>query len=51
LANIDYANEAFTAELLMGGGLVITANVLLQLPWSFAILGRAARWAHARSKP
>ena len=51
LAEIDYANEALTGPLLVGGGLVISANVLLQLPWSFAILTRAARWAHARSKP
>ncbi len=35
LANIDYANEALTRDLLVGGGLVISANVLLQLPWSF----------------
>jgi len=43
LANIAYANEALTAELLLGGGLVIAANVLLQLPWSFGILSRRAR--------
>jgi len=43
LANINYENEALGRELLMGGGLVISANVLLQLPWSFGILSRAAR--------
>jgi len=42
LADIDYANEALGRELLMGGGLVVLANVLLQLPWSFGIL-RSAR--------
>jgi drug/metabolite transporter (DMT)-like permease len=36
LANVTYANERLTQGLLVGGGLVITANVLLQLP-----LGRA----------
>jgi len=34
LAQIDYADERLTPELLLGGGLVISANVLLQLPWS-----------------
>ncbi|HEY0469211.1 MAG TPA: EamA family transporter, partial [Polyangiaceae bacterium] len=43
LAEIDYANEALSERLLTGGGLVISANVLLQLPWSFGILSRAAR--------
>lgn len=43
LANIDYANEALSKQLLIGGGLVISANVLLQLPWSFGILSRGAR--------
>jgi len=43
LARIDYANEVLTSELLLGGGLVITANVLLQLPWSFGILSKGAR--------
>jgi len=28
-----YANEVLSARLLFGGGLVIFANVLLQLPW------------------
>jgi drug/metabolite transporter (DMT)-like permease len=43
LANIDYADEVLGKRLLMGGGLVIAANVLLQLPWSFGILSRGAR--------
>jgi drug/metabolite transporter (DMT)-like permease len=43
LAKVDYENEALTRELLLGGGLVVAANVLLQLPWSFGILSRAAR--------
>jgi drug/metabolite transporter (DMT)-like permease len=43
LANVEYANEALTTDLLLGGGLVIAANVLLQLPWSFGILSRGAR--------
>jgi drug/metabolite transporter (DMT)-like permease len=43
LADIDYANEALGERLLLGGGLVIAANVLLQLPWSFGILSRVAR--------
>jgi len=43
LANIDYANEALTNKLLLGGGLVISANVLLQLPWSFGVPFRGAR--------
>lgn len=43
LAGIDYANEALSQRLLIGGGLVISANVLLQLPWSFGILSRVAR--------
>jgi drug/metabolite transporter (DMT)-like permease len=33
LAGIDYANEELGARLLLGGGLVIFANVCLQLPW------------------
>jgi len=32
-AHVDYANEQLSARLLLGGGLVIFANVLLQLPW------------------
>ncbi|HKO50552.1 MAG TPA: EamA family transporter [Polyangiaceae bacterium] len=43
LAAIHYANEALTSELLWGGGLVIAANVLLQLPWSFGILRSGAQ--------
>lgn len=43
LANIGYANETLGKSLLIGGGLVISANVLLQLPWSFGILSRGAR--------
>lgn len=43
LAAIDYANERLSRSLLIGGGLVICANVLLQLPWSFGILSRVAR--------
>ncbi|MEI9952565.1 MAG: EamA family transporter [Pseudomonadota bacterium] len=35
LAHIDYANEGLSSQLLVGGGLVILANLLLQLPWSF----------------
>jgi len=31
-ATIDYANEKLTANLLIGGGLITTANVLIQLP-------------------
>lgn len=33
-ARIDYANEQLSARLLLGGALVISANVLLQLNWS-----------------
>ena len=43
LANIDYADEELTSQLLVGGGLVVVANVLLQLPWSLGILSRDAR--------
>ena len=43
LANIDYTNEVLGTSLLLGGGLVILANVLLQLPWSFGILSKGAR--------
>jgi len=43
LANIDYANEVLGESLLVGGGLVILANVLLQLPWSFGMLSKGAR--------
>ena len=43
LAHIDYANETLTNDLLLGGGLVIMANVLLQLPWSLEIGFRGAR--------
>ncbi|HEY3252799.1 MAG TPA: EamA family transporter [Polyangiaceae bacterium] len=35
-ADIEYENEVLGQSLLIGGGLVIAANVLLQLPWSFA---------------
>ena len=31
-ATIDYANEKLTANLLVGGGLITMANVLIQLP-------------------
>jgi drug/metabolite transporter (DMT)-like permease len=41
-AQIDYANEKLSARLLLGGGLVVSANVLLQLPWSPRLL-RARR--------
>ncbi len=34
LAGIDYANEQLSARLLLGGSLVVSANVLLQLRWS-----------------
>lgn len=30
---IDYPNEVLSARLLVGGGLVLAANVLLQSPW------------------
>jgi drug/metabolite transporter (DMT)-like permease len=30
---VDYPNEHLTAPLLLGGGLVTAANVLLQSPW------------------
>ena len=33
LAGIAYANEALGPRLLVGGGLVVLANVFLQLPW------------------
>ena len=32
-AGIHYPNEVLTARLLVGGGLVTAANVLLQSPW------------------
>jgi len=38
LVDIRYENELLTGRLLLGGGLVISANVLLQLPWSFRML-------------
>jgi len=31
-AGIDYANERMTASLLLGGGLITAANVLIQWP-------------------
>ena len=34
LASVEYANEQLSARLLLGGGLVVSANVLLQLRWS-----------------
>ena len=33
-AGVPYANEQLTGRLLIGGGLVIAANVLLQVSWS-----------------
>ena len=33
-AGVQYANEQLTLRLLIGGGLVIAANVLLQVDWS-----------------
>jgi len=36
LAGVSYANERLTHRLLLGGGLVIVANVLLQLPFGSA---------------
>jgi drug/metabolite transporter (DMT)-like permease len=33
-AGVDYANEQLTVRLLIGGGLVVLANVLLQVSWS-----------------
>lgn len=30
---VDYANEQVTARLILGGGLITAANVLLQTPW------------------
>jgi drug/metabolite transporter (DMT)-like permease len=35
LARIEYANEVLSVRVLLGGGLLIGANVLLQLRWSF----------------
>jgi drug/metabolite transporter (DMT)-like permease len=32
-AGVDYANEQLTPQLLIGGGLVVAANVLLQVSW------------------
>ena len=32
-ANIHYANENLTLRLLVGGGLITAANILLQSPW------------------
>jgi drug/metabolite transporter (DMT)-like permease len=32
-ANLHYANEALTTHLLIGGGLITAANILLQTPW------------------
>lgn len=32
-AHIDYANELMTVRLLIGGGLILGANLLLQSPW------------------
>jgi drug/metabolite transporter (DMT)-like permease len=40
LAGVSYANERLTERLLVGGGLVVIANVLLQVPFGSA---RAAR--------
>jgi drug/metabolite transporter (DMT)-like permease len=34
LADVPYANEQVTLRLILGGGLVVAANVLLQMPWS-----------------
>jgi drug/metabolite transporter (DMT)-like permease len=44
LAGISYENERITGRLLVGGGLVIGANVLLQLPF-----GTARRASDARA--
>ena len=33
-AGVEYDNERLTVRLLIGGGLVIAANVLLQISWS-----------------
>ena len=35
-AGVTYGNEHLTDRLLLGGGLVIAANVLLQLPFGNA---------------
>lgn len=32
-AGVDYANEQATLRLLLGGGLITAANVLVQTPW------------------
>jgi drug/metabolite transporter (DMT)-like permease len=32
-AGVDYANEQLTVRLLLGGGLITAANVLLQSRW------------------
>jgi drug/metabolite transporter (DMT)-like permease len=45
LAGVSYANERLTERLLVGGGLVIIANVLLQLPFG------SARAASSHSDP
>jgi drug/metabolite transporter (DMT)-like permease len=35
-AEINYPNERITWQLLLGGGLILGANILLQLPWKTA---------------
>jgi drug/metabolite transporter (DMT)-like permease len=43
LAGIDYANEKITTSLLLGGGLITVANVLVQLPaWQQTTPSKAA---------
>ena len=49
LARISYANERLGVRLLIGGGLVVSANVLLQVPWSPRSL-RALRARRAQLK-
>ena len=34
ISRIQYSNERLSARLILGGGLVVSANVLVQLPWS-----------------
>ena len=45
-ATIPYANEKLTANLLIGGGLITAANVLIQLPSSRAGRSSAESAAH-----
>jgi drug/metabolite transporter (DMT)-like permease len=44
---IDYPNETLTAELLIGGALILTANLVLQLKWP----PRGAGASNAAARP